>query len=306
MNNVIPIVLFVYRRPIHTKQTVEHLKKNKLASESDLFIFSEYPKTPKFENEVNLVREYIKTITGFKTITIIERTSFLGLANSVISGVNSVLKNYDKVIVLEDDITTSPYFLEYMNEALTKYENEKQIYSITGFCYPSNLLKIYDGYDKDVCLLPRASSWGWGTWKGRWMNVDWEINDFNEFKKNQKLQKKYNETGGDKSRMLIRQMSGEIDSWAIRWDYAHFKANAYCVFPIQSLINNVGLDNSASHTKNLKSHSNILNDFKPQLPNELEIDTKIVEAYKKIYKRGGYTFKIKNSLKHFKEVFFRK
>lgn len=293
MKNLVPIVLFVYKRPKHTIQTIEYLKKNKLAGESDLFIFSEYPKTESHSADVNSVRTYLKTIKGFKSITIVERPFFLGLAKSVISGVTSVFEKHDRVIVLEDDINTSQNFLEYMNEGLEKYEFDTRIYSVTGFCYPSTLLKIYKEYDKDVFLLLRASSWGWGTWKNRWLSADWEVSDFDEFYKNRQLQKKYDQTGGDKSRMLIRQMKGEIDSWATIWDYTHYKNNAYCVFPVKSLINNTGLDKSATHTKNLKEYTNQITDFKPTFPAIFDVDSKIREAYMSIYKKGGYLFKAK-------------
>ena len=292
MKDLAPVILFVYKRLFQTQQTVEYLKLNKLASESDLFIFSEFPKTPEFESEVNQVREYIKTIEGFRSITIVERPTFFGLAKSVIAGVTSVFEKHDRVIVLEDDIITSIYFLEYMNEGLDKYEFDNRIFSVTGFCYPPNLLKIYKEYDKEVFLLPRASSWGWGTWKNRWLKADWAVKDFDEFNKSTDLQERYDQTGGDKSRMLIRQMKGEVDSWAIRWDYTHFKNNAYGVFPTRSLISNIGLD-SGTHTKNALSHTTVIENKKPVLPENIDVDEKILTEYKKYYKKGGNLFKVK-------------
>lgn len=293
MKKLAPIILFVYKRPQHTKQTIEHLKQNPEAKDSELYIYSEYPKNEAFSKDVEAVRNYIKTITGFKTINIIERPHFFGLAKSVISGISEVFENHDRVIVLEDDIITSPTFLDYMNEGLDKYELNNNIFSVTGFSYPPSLMKIYEEYKSDVYLLPRASSWGWGTWKDRWQKVDWEVKDFNEFEASNELQKKYDTTGGDKSRMLINQMTGKIDSWAIRWDYTHYKNKAYGVFPVRSLINNVGFDSGATHTKNLKKYTNLISDFRPVLPEVIEADPKIISEYKKIHNKGGYLFKIK-------------
>lgn len=298
MKSPAPVILFVYKRLLQTQQTVAYLKLNKLASESDLFIFSEFQKTQEFEKDVKQVRDFIKTIDGFKSITIVERPVFFGLANSVIAGVTSVFEKYERVIVLEDDITTSPSFLEYMNEGLDKYEFDNRIYSVTGFCYPPSLLKIYKEYDKDVFLLPRASSWGWGTWKNRWLKADWDVKDFDEFYKSTELQKKYDQTGRDKSRMLIRQMKGEVDSWAIRWDYTHFKNNAYGVFPTKSLINNIGLD-SGTHTKNALSHTTVIDDKKPVFPERIEVDEEIIDEYRKYYKKGGKLFKVKHFIARF-------
>ena len=300
MKNLAPVILFVYKRLIQTQQTVAFLKLNELASLSDLYVFSEFQKSVEFEKEVNEVRDFIKTITGFKSVTIIERPVFFGLAKSVIAGVSSVFEKNEKVIVLEDDIITSPSFLAFMNEGLNKYEFDDRIYSVTGFCYPPNLLKIYKEYNKEVLLLPRASSWGWGTWKKRWLNADWNVNDFESFYKNTELQKKYDQTGGDKSRMLIRQLSGEVDSWAIRWDYTHFKNNAFGVFPVKSLISNIGLD-SGTHTKNALSHTTLIEDKKPVFPESIDVDEKIIDEYIKFYKKGGNFFKVK----HFFSRFFK-
>lgn len=294
MTNLAPVVLFVYKRPNHTRQTVEYLQRNSLSRHSDLFIFSEFPKKDAFAKEVEQVREYIKTIDGFKSVTIIERPQFMGLSKSVISGISSVFEKYNRVIVLEDDILTAPFFLEYMNEGLDKYETDKRIFSVTGFIYPPNLMKIYKEYNKEVCLLPRASSWGWGTWKSRWEKVDWEVKDFNAFYSNRELQKQYDQTGGDKSRMLINQMSKKIDSWAIRWDYTHYKNNAFGVFPVKSIINNIGLDESGTHTQKLQSHSNLISTVKPTFPATIEPDEKIINAYRKATNKGGKLFKVKS------------
>ena len=67
---------------------------------------------------VREVREYIKTISGFRSVSIFERDSNWGLAKSVIDGVTTVVSKHERIIVLEDDMVTSPYFLTSMNEVL--------------------------------------------------------------------------------------------------------------------------------------------------------------------------------------------
>ena len=113
----VPIVLFVYNRPWHTQQTIEALQKNDLASESELFIYSDAAKTEQDSLKVNEVRNYVHAIGGFKKITIIEREENWGLADSIIDGVTSIVNQYGKIIVLEDDLETSPFFLRFMNES---------------------------------------------------------------------------------------------------------------------------------------------------------------------------------------------
>src|SRR3972149_4549324 len=131
-----PIALFVYNRPWHTKQTIEALQKNILARRSKIIIFSDGPKTESHQNLVSDVRRYIETIDGFAHITLIKREQNLGLANSIISGVTEIVNRYGRVIVLEDDLITSPYFLQFMNTALNIYADTETVGGINGFMYP--------------------------------------------------------------------------------------------------------------------------------------------------------------------------
>jgi hypothetical protein len=290
MNRIIaPIALFVYNRPRHTRKTLEALKANDLARKSKLFIFSDGHKSNKDRKKVEEVREIVDKAEGFESVEVIKREENWGLANSVIAGVSEVVERYGKVIVLEDDLITSPSFLDYMNSMLDSYKDEKKVFSISGYNHPSSLMKIPESYPYDVYFNPRASSWGWATWKDRWEKADWEVKDFDEFLKNQDLQKKFNQGGEDMAKMLIRQMNGEIDSWAIRWCYAHFKNNAYCIYPVVSYIDNIGHDGSGVHCgkarKNKFKNNNLNQKKELVLPEEIKIDEKMMVNFRKVYEK---------------------
>lgn len=242
-----PIVLFVYNRPDHTKRTLEMLQKNELARDSELFIYSDAPKNDQNKDEVIKVRECIKPIKGFKKVKIIERDVNWGLANSIINGVTDIVNKYNKIIVLEDDLVTSPYFLRFMNDGLHFYQNDPRIMSISGYTLPPTILKFPKTYSYDIYLNYRNSSWGWGTWADKWNLVDWEIKDFNQFLHDPKQQEIFNRGGNDLSKMLISNKEGTIESWAIRFGYAHFKNNMYSVCPRFSYIDNIGHDGTGIH-----------------------------------------------------------
>lgn len=141
MKNLAPIVLFTYKRLNTLKQTIESLQQNYLATESDLYIFSDAAKGIEDKESVDSVRNYIKTIKGFKSVTITESEVNKGLATSIIEGVSQILKTHETVIVLEDDLVSTNNFLDFMNESLTKYEDETAIFSISGFSFNLNLEK---------------------------------------------------------------------------------------------------------------------------------------------------------------------
>ena len=142
-----PVVLFVYNRLDHTKNVITSLAKNMLADQTDLYVFSDAAKTENGLEKVNAVREYIRKEdwkSNFKKVTVIEAEENKGLAKSIIGGVTKILEEYGNVIVVEDDLVLSPYFLQYMNGALDYYKEDQKIWSVSGYSFPMKSLKKYD------------------------------------------------------------------------------------------------------------------------------------------------------------------
>ena len=242
--NFAPIILFVFNRPEHTHKTIESLKKNIQAVESELFVFSDGPRNQDDEADVKAVRSLIDAIDGFKKITIHKRNTNCGLAGSVIAGVSEVIGEFGKAIVLEDDLLFSPHFLKYMNETLVRYEDDPKVFSIGGYSPP---LEMPEVYTEDSYLSYRCCTWGWATWGDRWNKVDWDVKDFDSFINDNTLVELFNRGGDDMSQILKLQMDGKISSWGIRWDYAHFKNNMHCFRPTYAIVGNIGNDGTGIH-----------------------------------------------------------
>lgn len=280
-----PVVMFVYNRLDSVEQTIENLKKNELADQTDLFIFSDAAKKEKQAESVKLVREYIHKIDGFKSVHIIEAEKNKGLANSVITGVSEIINERGKVIVVEDDLITSPQFLSFMNEALDFYESEKKIWSISGYQFP---FEIPETYSKSVYAAYRSSSWGWATWKDRWETIDWEIKDYSGYKYNPIRIAKFCKGGTDLDKMLRYQMQGKIDSWAIRWCYNQCEQNKLTIYPIKSLVNNIGTDGRGTHCDptSVRFRQTVATDFKYEFEHDLPVECEIMRRYRKIVNRS--------------------
>lgn len=279
-----PIVLFTYKRPWHTNETIQALLRNKLSSESVIYIYSDAFKNSKDKADVLEVRKLLHNIKGFKKTILIERNFHYGLANSVIDGVTKIINKHKSVIVLEDDLICSQNFLNYMNKTLKFYESDKRIFSVTGYNYPISIPK---DYPYSVYLSYRCGSWGWGTWKDRWEKVDWSIKDYKEFKHDEVAQRQFNRGGEDLVNMLDYQMRGYIDSWAIRWCYTHYKNKAYCIHPTVSKIKNIGLDGSGTHK--VKYKVNIKLDTGKErlnLKKDIEINNEIIGSFSSHFKLG--------------------
>jgi len=241
---LVPICLFTYNRLNETIKTIEALQNNFLAKDSDLYIYSDGGKTEKDKEKVTKVREYLYSISGFKSITTFESPTNRGLANSVISGVSKILELNERVIILEDDLVTSPNFLDFMNQALMFYQEDNTIFSISG--YTLNLPSLPG--KKDYYFGYRASSWGWGIWRDRWKVIDWKVTEYENFIKDRSLVEKFKRGGSDLPRMLSNQINGRIDSWAIRFCFHQFKCNLMTVFPTKSKIISIGFSNEATNT----------------------------------------------------------
>ena len=237
-----PIALFVYNRPEHTLRTVKSLLNNTFANESNLYIFSDGPIKLSQSELVNSVRKYIHSIVGFKSVTIVERDTNKGLANSIIDGVSMLCQEFGQVIVLEDDLVTSQHFLSYMNKSLNYYRYNDKVISIHGYMYPikSKLPETF--------FLRGADCWGGATWERGWNLFEQNGTKLLYEIKHRNLVKQFNYNGAiNNIKMLNNQIDGKSDSWAIRWHASAFLKNKLTLYPGVSLVNNIGLDGTGEH-----------------------------------------------------------
>lgn len=267
-----PIALFTYNRADKTKRVVESLLQNQEAKDSDLFIFSDGPKTEAKAAGVKENRKFIHTISGFKNITIIERDRNWGLANSLIAGITDVINQYGKVIVVEDDLILSPYFLKFMNDGLEKYEDDDTVGTICGYVFP------FQKSLPDTFFLYFMHPWGWATWKRSWNLLDTDTKRL--LRKMRFKTKKFNLGGNCGSYgNLYCQKVGLVDSWYIRFYASLFLNKKLNLFPGKTMVTNSGLDGSGTHCgKGLQKTNNfILN------PNPIEMKVISVEESQLAY-----------------------
>ncbi len=287
--NYAPVVMFVYNRADHFKETYTALTKCPEAKNTDLFIFSDNAKNEKARKGVEEVRSFareIERVGHFKSVSIIESTENKGLAKSVISGVTQVIQEYGSVIVVEDDCVCSPYFLNYMNRCLDYYKDNKKIGAISGYV---PRLGFPTEYNEDIFTAYRSCSWTWATWRDRWENVDWELKNFSDFCKNPSLIKKLNSNGNDRFMRLYRQTKGNGSSWSVRFGAHLVKNDWLTVYPRYSYIQNIGCDESGVHSKiedAEKMAVELTKAIKDPKIKDVEINNKLQKIMKKHYSFG--------------------
>lgn len=279
ISNQSPIVLFVYNRPWHTEQTLNALKANLGAKESELIIYSDGARSEKDASDVHRVRELIRKTTGFRSTTIIERDRNWGLANSIISGVTEVVERYGTLIVLEDDLVTSSYFLQYMNDALQKYRSDPRVACVHGYTYPIKA-RLPETY-----FLRGADCWGWATWKRGWKLFQEDGKKLLEELSKRGLLREFDlEDTYPYSQMLRDQIAGRNNSWAIRWHASCFLANGLTLYPTNSLVRNIGVDGSGTHCGNNSSYHSELTTKRVRIADQnVEVSLVAVAAVKRYF-----------------------
>lgn len=279
-----PIVLFAYNRPISTANLLNSLAANSESRDSLLYIFCDGPKSNASEDEcerISKVRLLVKMESRFKEIIIFESCVNKGLAKSVLEGVTKVINQHGKVIVVEDDLIVSKFFLLYMNDSLDRYETQKRVGQIGAcnfFACDSRFPKTFFTAIPD-CL-------GWATWADRW-----EAFDTDPLALLQKLQKsgltnRFNVYDSyDMMKMLEMQIEGKVDSWAIRWQAVCVLNNWLTLYPNPSFSNHIA-STEATH-----ANINILPPLcmaKPKFyTQKVKENRRVIAAMREGYKKIG-------------------
>lgn len=237
-----PVLLFVYNRPAHVRRTVEALRANLLAAESDLYVYSDAAKDESSLEAVREVRTYVRHIDGFRSVTVVERPQNWGLARNIIDGVTTHVNRAGRVIVLEDDLITAPYFLTFMNDALEAYKDEPRVGHIQACDFTQ------DPSLPDTFLIRWTGSWGWGTWARAWKHFNPDGRALLDELLARKLDRTFDFDGTyGYTRMLRRQIEGKNNSWAIRWNASLFLRGILSLNVGRSLVQNEGFDGSGTN-----------------------------------------------------------
>lgn len=261
-----PVALFAYERLEHLKKTVAALQENYGAAETELYIFSDGARHHNVDRVTN-VRHYLRSLNGFKRITIFERDHNMGLAANIKAGISHVFVTHDRIIVLEDDIVTAPNFLLYMNAALRSYAQNDKVGHINGWSYP-----LAEKSSEEFYFLDIMNCWGWATWKDTWSifndNPMYWANAMSHVEKN-----KIDLNGsGEFWPQVQSNIRGKKNTWAIFWYLSLIENDLYSLTPRTSFCQNIGHDGSGENCKATQQYSvnciNEISDFRfPDSPN---------------------------------------
>lgn len=278
-----PIALFGYNRPEHTARAIEALAKNDLARESELNVFCDGAAVPEDETAVGQVREVARRAEGFREVRVVERDRNLGLAQSLISGISETLEREDRIIVLEDDLVTSPHFLRFMNDGLERFAGSEKVLSVCGYRFP------VEGSLPDAYFLPGAFCWGWATWRRGWDLYEYDDRRLLEEIDQRDLIYEFDFMGSDPLTKILQQSlfpEKEVDSWALRWMGTACIHGMFGLYPGQSLIQNEGFDGSGRHA-GLQEHFSTAMAERPMVVGDipLALDDDVISRFRDLYRK---------------------
>lgn len=238
-----PIVLFVFNRPVHTAKVLSALASNVGAPESALFIYSDAPRGAHDEESVAAVRQLVNEAVGFGSVTVVERPCNYGCGRNELSAISEMLDRFDRCIVVEDDVETSPLFLSYMNRALDVYANDERFYSIGAYAYP---FEMPPHYKEETFMSQRNCSWGWATWRRAWNLMDFDCEILDRGMAEKSVRKSFAKAcGADWLRTyqrIPRERMPEI--WDIRLTFQAWKLGLFALYPVVPFTRNIGKDGS--------------------------------------------------------------
>lgn len=251
-----PVILFVYNRPQYTRLTLQALAQNRGADQTELYVFADGPKAGAGATElaaIEEVRALVQAAPGFKRVQVEASPHNKGLAKSVLSGVGKMLESFEAVIVIEDDVVTSPYLLAFMNEALTRYADDERVMSIGSwnYYYQDPLLPAF--------FSPLPDTICWATWRRSWQSFQQDEQVlYDELRQQHKLYDFNLQNRFPYEAMLKQQIAGQVNSWAIRWTAHACLQEKLCLYPGVSLSKHIGFGADSTHVKSADYNADLV------------------------------------------------
>lgn len=280
-----PVLVVGYNRPAHLGRCLKSLSFNSNFSKHPVFIYLDGPSNNQFlsvcEEALTVAQDFAKQNDNVKVFS---NSNNFGLGKFVLFSIDNIFSFNDTIIVVEDDLVLSPYFLEFCSWGLKEYANDSSVGSISGFSLPI-------GFCKSSYFLRGAECWGWATWKDRWSDFERDGAILLQRLEERKLQRVFDlDYSYQYMHMLDRQVHGSTNSWAIRWHAHNFLRGRLALYPNDSLVINIGNDGSGTNMGLTNSYVSSLAEQRPRMERiivneDIIARQKLIEHYKKQFRQ---------------------
>ncbi|MCW2749984.1 MAG: nucleotide-diphospho-sugar transferase, partial [Aeromicrobium sp.] len=230
----VPVLLLGFNRPERLHDLVDTLRATGPAVVR-MAIDGPRAARPADVELVARCQNVVNEISWTSDVRTLFRDRNVGLQQAVTEAVSWVLEEFESVIVIEDDVTVGPQFVEFASRALHEYRDRSDIFHVSGYnVAPQPLI----GHPEDAVRLSRIpESFAWATWRRAWEHYDPSL-DWGRHCNRADL---VAVAGSTLAAARWRQNfalaeSGQISSWAYRWVASIWSQNGFCVSPNKYLI----------------------------------------------------------------------
>jgi hypothetical protein len=239
-----PVLIPTLNRHEHFRRCLSSLLQNTHANKTHVYIFLDFPTKKSHLDGNNKTLEYLKTVEGFKEITVIKRTENYGAIRNIYDSIDELFTIYDEIIFSEDDNFFSPNFLEYMNKGLKVFKEKEDIFAICGYNY---LIDIPKGYSSNFYTCKLSPFWGIGLWKSKYGRVELTVSSVNKFLKNYKNILNMFKIASSLFPQLVDVIKNNHITGDAVFTMNLLKSDMYCILPTLSKVRNYGNDGTGVH-----------------------------------------------------------
>jgi len=252
--NLAPVAVFAWKRPEKLRTLIESLLSCPEAPETDVTVFVDGPRTVSDIDGITAVERLLSVTVGFRSLRVVKSASNLGLSSSLTSGVSRLVTEAGRVIVLEDDLQVSRHFLRFMNDHLDLYADDARVASIHAYVYPHTDIGLPDTF-----FIRGADCWGWATWNRAWSQFNDDGEHLLSELRRRRLIRAFDFDGtAPYEDMLIDQIAGRNDSWAIKWYASALLAGMLTLYPCHAMAINTGEDGTGTHRGSSRRYAQTL------------------------------------------------
>ena len=253
-----PILFLIFNRPEMTRRVFDEIRK---ARPERLFIAADGPRPDRSGDGAACLqtRKVVARIDWPCEVKTLFREKNLGCRSAVSSAIDWFFSQTEEGIILEDDCLPDQSFFRFCRELLIRYRDDERVMMISG----DNFQKIPSARgavkaDASSYYFSRyAHIWGWATWRRAWHRYDITMSSFPAFKAGGSIAKiSRDPLVQDHWLQIFNQAhDGMIDTWDIQWAYALSVSGGLAAVPNRNLVENIGFDEQATHTKDPEKYA---------------------------------------------------
>lgn len=247
-----PVLLIGFNRPDRLERLIESIRAHR---PSCVRIAIDGPRTsvPDDEAAVEATAKLADLVDWTSNVVVHRHETNQGITIAIPWAVSWVLSEFTQAVIIEDDVTVGPQFLEFAEIALDRWSSDTSTFAVSGY----NIVpEIHLSRPQSAVRYSRmVHSYAWATWRRAWEHYDSDMTWFGR----QSLRELTQNLGSRCAALRWRQYaahvrSGRVTTWDYQWAMSIWSQGGRTVMPNRNLIEYHGMT-GGTHTTRRRSWS---------------------------------------------------